>query len=433
MDSPALLPDLDTPDRSGGPRPALTRSIGLGQAIALYIGAVVGAGVLVLPGAAASIAGPASILSWGFDALLGVPLALTFGAMASRYPDAGGVATFARHAFGADLAAMVGWFYLIAAAVGEIIVPLAGAHYVAEYGGLDRAETYLLAAAILVVTISANLRGLKVGGRLALGLSAAIALMLLVAAVSAIPRATGHWVPFAPHGWMAVGAGAVFVFYAFFGWEVIAHLAEEFHDPKRDVPRATAWSVGGVTLLYLGIAAAVIGTGTYGAPELDRTAVARVLADGIGLGAGQVAGGMALLIALGTSNAYIAGASRLAYALARDNAFPQTFRGLDARGVPRAAVLLVGGFAIVGLLVSFLGGIELQRLLAVPNVLGIATYVIGMAAGVRLLDGMQRVFAALGTLLCAALLPFAGWALVWLLVVGSVAVTVARRRRATAI
>ncbi len=245
---------------SDGSTPELTRTIGLGQAIALYIGAVVGAGVLVLPGAAASIAGPASILSWSFDALLGIPLALTFGAMASRYPDAGGVATYTRHAFGADTAAVVGWYYLVAAAVGEIIVPLAGAHYVAGYAGLERGGTYLLAAAILAVTIGANLRGLKIGGRLALALSAAVALMLLVATLSAVPRAGGHWTPFAPHGWMAVGAGAVFVFYAFFGWEVIAHLAEEFHNPERDVPRATVWSVGVITLLYFGIAAAVIGT-----------------------------------------------------------------------------------------------------------------------------------------------------------------------------
>ncbi|MGI3899300.1 MAG: APC family permease [Janthinobacterium lividum] len=410
----------------------MSRTIGLWQAIALYLGAVVGAGVLVLPGAAASIAGPASMVSWCFDALLGIPLALTFGAMAGRYPDAGGVATFARRAFGADIAALVGWYYLVAAAVGEIIVPLAGSYYVADYVGLDRIGTYLLAAAILIVTVSANLRGLKVGGRLALGLSAAVALMLVVSALSAIPRAGGHWTPFAPHGWTAVGAGAVFVFYAFFGWEVIAHLAEEFHDPERDVPKATAWSVAGVTLLYLGTAAAVIGTGTYGSPELDRTAVARVLAGGIGVGAGQVAGGMALLIALGTSNAYIAGASRLAYALARDNAFPQIFLILDARGIPRSAILFVGGFAIVGLLLSYLTGLDIQRILIVPNVLGIATYVIGMAAGVRLLDGLQRVFAGIGTLLCAALLPFAGWALLWLLAIGSVAVTVARLRRCKA-
>jgi amino acid efflux transporter len=222
------------------------------------------------------------------------------------------------------------------------------------------------------------------------------------------------------------------VFYAFFGWELIAHLAEEFHNPARDVLGATAWSVGGITVLYLGIAAAVIGTGTYGAPELDRTAVAKVLADGFGIGAGQIAAAMALLIALGTSNAYIAGASRLAYALARDDAFPRAFRRLDGEGVPKAAVLLVGGFAVAGLGLSFAARVDVESLLAIPNVLGIATYVIGMAAGVRLLRGAERVFAWVGTLLCSALLPFAGWALLWLIVVGAAAIVIARRQRCVA-
>src|SRR5215207_5320828 len=80
----------------------LKRTVTPAQGVALYVGAVVGAGVLVLPGTAASLAGPASVLAWAFVSLLGVPLALTFATLASRCPDAGGVATFTSRAFGAS-------------------------------------------------------------------------------------------------------------------------------------------------------------------------------------------------------------------------------------------------------------------------------------------------------------------------------------------
>ena len=80
----------------------LERTITPAQGVALYVGAVVGAGVLLLPGTAASLAGPASVLAWVFVSLLGVPLALTFATLASRCPDAGGVATFTSRAFGAS-------------------------------------------------------------------------------------------------------------------------------------------------------------------------------------------------------------------------------------------------------------------------------------------------------------------------------------------
>jgi amino acid efflux transporter len=76
----------------------LSPTIGVVQGTALYLGAVLGAGVLILPGAAATIAGPASVVSWTLLSLLGLPLALAFAALAARYPDAGGVASFAARA-----------------------------------------------------------------------------------------------------------------------------------------------------------------------------------------------------------------------------------------------------------------------------------------------------------------------------------------------
>ncbi|QGY32325.1 APC family permease [Pantoea cypripedii] len=400
----------------------LKRSIKLPQAIALYVGAVIGAGVLVLPGSAADIAGPASIISWCIVSLLGIPLALTFASLAGKFPDAGGVATYAGNAFNEDIAAVVGWFYFFAAATGEIIIPLTGAYYAANYPGISRGGTYLIAAFILMITVSANIRGLRASGSIALFLSSAVVLMLVFASGAAVPDITRHWSPFMPDGWMSIGQASVFIFYAFFGWEVISHLAEEFVDPERDMRRATLWSVGVVTILYVAIAAAVIGTGTYGTPELNRTAVARLLSGAMGIGAGQVAAIIALVVALGTSNAYIAGASRLGYALARDGAFPRFLGKLDKNGVPVNAVLCVGIFAFIGLGVSWLFDWGVEDLLSVPNALGIATYVIGLGAGYRLLTGKRRFMSLVGGTCCVVLMMFAGLSLLWPLGMALIAV-----------
>ena len=340
--------------------------------------------------------------------MLGIPLALAFAAMAARFPDAGGVSTYTTRAFGPAAGAVVGWFYFFAAATGQVIVSLTGAHYAAPYLGLDRIGTFLLAGGIIMLAVAANLRGLKVSGPIAFLVSAAVVLLLAAAALSALPRIVSHWTPFVPKGWNAVGEAGVFLFFAFFGWEAIAHLSEEFIDPKRDVPRATIWSVLVITILYVGVAAAVVGTGTYGEPSLDRTAVARLLADGLGVGSGQVAAGMALTISLGTANAFVASTSRLGYALARDRAFPPVLSRVDKSGVPMVAVAGIGVYAMLGLLVSAVARCNVETLLIVPNTLGVATYVIGTAAGVRLLSGLDRLYAAIGCVLCFAILPFAG-------------------------
>ena len=75
------------------PVTAARGSLGLPQGIALYIGSVLGTGLLVLPGIAAQVAGPASIVAVVAVIILSVPLAGTFAALAARFPDPGGVAS----------------------------------------------------------------------------------------------------------------------------------------------------------------------------------------------------------------------------------------------------------------------------------------------------------------------------------------------------
>src|SRR4029077_1480376 len=69
------------------------------SATALYVGAVLGPGVLLLPALAARIAGPASVLAWAGLLALSIPLAITFAALGVRWPEAGGTASYVRAAF----------------------------------------------------------------------------------------------------------------------------------------------------------------------------------------------------------------------------------------------------------------------------------------------------------------------------------------------
>ena len=61
------------------------------SATALYVGAVLGPGVLILPALAAEAAGPASVIAWVGLLALSAPLAITFAALGVRQPEAGGV------------------------------------------------------------------------------------------------------------------------------------------------------------------------------------------------------------------------------------------------------------------------------------------------------------------------------------------------------
>jgi amino acid efflux transporter len=225
---------------------------------------------------------------------------------------------------------------------------------------------------------------------------------------------------------------AVFLLWAVFGWEAIAQLSAEFENPGRDVPRSTLFSVGVIAVLYVGVAVAVVGTATYGSAAVDRVAVASLLGNALGAGVGAVASFAALLITLATVNAYVAATSRLGYALAHDRAFPTWISALGAHGVPLYAVFVVGILAAWGLLVCYAAGWGPEDLLAVSTSLGLATYVLGTAAGAKLLKGGGRLMAVVALLMCLTMLPFAG-ALVFLPIAVAAAAWSYRRLRTRSI
>jgi amino acid efflux transporter len=88
------------------------------QGAALTLGAMLGTGVISLPALAAGVAGPASLVAWAALVLLSIPLATTFAALGARHPDGGGVATYARLAFGERASTMVGWAFYATIPVG---------------------------------------------------------------------------------------------------------------------------------------------------------------------------------------------------------------------------------------------------------------------------------------------------------------------------
>ena len=99
------------------------------QGSALTIGAVLGAGILVLPAIAADMAGPASLVSWLLMGIFSLPMVIAIGSMSSRFPDSGGMATYVRQAFGHNASQITGILMLTAMPFGMPVTALVGAHY----------------------------------------------------------------------------------------------------------------------------------------------------------------------------------------------------------------------------------------------------------------------------------------------------------------
>ncbi|MEV4344465.1 amino acid permease [Actinoplanes sp. NPDC049596] len=357
------------------------------QGTALYVGAVLGTGAIALPALAARAAGPASLLAWLGLILMSIPLAATFAALGSRYPDAGGVSTYVRRAFGGNWAGLVGWCFYLTVPPAMAAAALFGGAYVADATGGDTTTTVLVAVALIAAVTVANVFGLRVSGRLALGLAVVLAVLLLLAAGSSLPDARlDNLQPFAPKGWAAVGSAAALLVWSFSGWEAMTHLSADFRRPHRDIPRTTGAAVVIVGFLYLTVAAATVLVLGPAAGESDAP-LADLLSIGIGRAGGAVGTGVAVLLTLGVMNTYQASAAKLGAALGRDAALPRWLApGSESGGVPVRSVLIVAALAGTALLtVVIFGHADPEPLVLLTTGAFVTVYVLGSAAALRLL------------------------------------------------
>jgi amino acid efflux transporter len=371
------------------------------SATALYVGAVLGPGVLLIPSLVAEVAGPASIVAWVALLALSVPLAIAFAGLGTRYPESGGTAAYARAAFGPKAGAITGWWFLTAVVVGAPAVALIGGNYVAELLGTGRAGAIVAAAAMIAGVIGANAAGVRATARAQLVLSGTLAVLLVVASATALPHTQAHnWAPFAPHGWAAVGSAASLLMFSFIGWEAVSHLVGRLQDPKRQLPRAIFAALAIVVVLYLGLATATIGV--LGTKAPGDVPLADLMQAGLGAPGRTATAALAVLLTMGTMNAYVAAMVQLAGALADTEAAPR------AAAKPRVALAVLAAAAAVMLALLATGAVSADALVRACSTCFVAVYAPALAAGAKLLRGGAQRASALALVVVLVLLVFSG-------------------------
>lgn len=386
------------------------------EGVALYLGAVLGTGVLGLPALTADTAGPASLLAWGGIALLSAPLAAMFAALAARHPDAGGISTFARRAFGPRAAAVTGWWFYIGVPLGGVpAAALFAGAYVAAAVGAGHATAVGAGSALFLTAVAANLVGLRLSGRLQLVLSGLLVVLLVVAVTfSASHAQSSNLHPFAPHGWDAIAPAALLLVWSFTGWEAVTHLAGEFAHPARDVRRATTTAVVAIGVLYLAVAAATILVLGPTAGGTDAP-LALLLSQAFGGSATTVAAVVAVIVTFGTMNTWLASFAKLGAALGRDGVLPAWLaHGSRVGEVPRRSLITVAALSAAALLALGISDVSVRPAVLLATACFVAVYAIAAAAGVRLLPpGAGRRCAIVSLLVALVLAWTAGWYLLW--------------------
>lgn len=240
-------------------RATLKRSISLPLLILYGLGTTIGAGIYVLVGKVAGIAGYQAPLSFAFAALIAGASALSFAEMASRFPFSAGETQYVHEGLGIrGLPQLVGFLVVAAGLVSSAAILKGSAGYL---GTLVALPDWLLLAALIgavaglaawgiaeSVTVAAVLTVLEIGALVAL-------LWFGRGTLATLPQ---RWESLAPTldavSLTAIAAGGVLAFYAFIGFEDMVNVAEEVRSPSRIVPPAIIWTLAVTTALYVLVA-----------------------------------------------------------------------------------------------------------------------------------------------------------------------------------
>ncbi len=379
------------------------------RATALYIGALFGPGLLLLPGLAAEQAGPASIIAW--LALLGLSgiFAAVFAALGKAVPGAAGAAGYAAAGLGRRAAAMTRWWFLAGVTAGAPIVCLIGASYVTALTGGGPVARAAIAAGLLLGVL-----GLAVGGVRASALAQLLLVALLIVVVVTALAGSAHaarpanWTPFAPHGWLSIGRAASTLMLSFVGWEAVAPLTGRLRAGQLSRVIGIAFTVTAV--LYLGLAVATVSCLGRGADP--AVPLADLLQLAVGPAGRAVAAVAALVLTAGSVNAYLSGAGEMLREL---TAAEGQIRPNGPAHPPRlSARAFLAGIALVGLVLIGMSALRLADtavLVSVPTTMFLCVYLSCTTSAARILNGKARIAAAVAVLAVLAILAFCGWAL----------------------
>ena len=338
----------------------LKRTLGVWQAAAVSIGAIIGAGIFVLIGVASGLAGPAVILSFVLAGLAALFTALSAAELSSFITESGGSYIYTHHAFGRFWGFIVGWVQTADYIIGASAVSIGFAGYLIYFLHIPSTTAALIIIAFLLPLALGviNLRGMReAAGMNSIMVFLKIIALIIFIAIGAwfmiLHGPSGSYSPFFPSGISGMLHGAAIIFFAFVGFNTVTVIAEEVKDPVRNVPRALLIAFIVCATLYICVSIVVIGLvdwlvlATSNAPL--ETALHVATENPLVLAYVSVA---ALFATASVVMSSIFGGSRALFAMARQKLLPSPITRISVSGVPFISVVIVSVVMAAIVLVS---------------------------------------------------------------------------------
>ena len=320
------------------------------QAAFIGVGAMVGAGIFALLGAAGAVAGAAVWLSFLIAGFVAALQGYSFAKLGTRYPTAGGLLEYvAKATSNGHFTGITAWLtYLANAIVTAMVAVSFGSYATSTFAGENAAWIKFFAALIILAMTAVNIAGSKL---VANAQTVIVYIVLGILSVFAVVTIVNmHPSLLAPSKYPPVRdivSSVALTFFAFLGFGIITFTAKDLDKPSRQLPRAMYLALGIATVVYVAIA-----LGVFGTLPVDKvissggTAIAVAAEPTLGRAGYWLMTVTALFATAGATNAGLYPAAGLSERLAETGQFPSLMaRKLGGRAsnglLIQAAVCLV--------------------------------------------------------------------------------------------
>ncbi|UOG91238.1 MAG: amino acid permease [Candidatus Thiothrix sulfatifontis] len=342
----------------------LKKTLGFFSGTALFLNIVIGAGLLILPGIVYQQVGQNAIISWALVSLISVPILIIFTILGVYFPNSGGVAYYAEKAFGNIGRNFATLLLLGAVAFGLPSIALTGAYYLSA---ILPFQYHFYAALLILLPTLLHLFSGKHISTITTTIGSTVIVFIIILLFFAIRDAQGIETIKLPHinnNIFDLFSPFMIIFFAFTGWEIGAHSAEEFKNPKRDFPIAMLFSFLITTILYLTVAFLVQQEENITDP---LTPFIGILKKALGDKAVLLVSLLATLIVFANLFGAIWGVSRLVYSLSRDKIIPKYFSLTNKQGTPIYAIILTNTALLFVLALDYYNFLSIESMLSIAG------------------------------------------------------------------
>lgn len=329
----------------------LKRSITLFEAVMYCLCVIIGAGIYVLIGVAAGVAGNVTWLAFLFAALIAGCTGLSYAELSSKFPFDAAEYVYTKEAFKSKRFAFgIGWFKLITAIIAAAAVSIGFGGY---FSGLFGVNPLIGAILIVLVALGINIYSVKITLKISaicVGITLFGLLLIIFTGLGYIGSINYFDFTF---GWGGVFTAAALIFFAFLGFEDVANLSEESKNPRKILPKAIIISIIISTILYTLVSLVSISVVPWGELAISPSPLTQVAQVTMG-SLGSLLMSIIALFATGSTVLVLFFAySRMIFGMAEKGSLPLIFLKISKKKrIPYTALVCVGGITILFVLLQ---------------------------------------------------------------------------------